>query len=71
MTQHTGQAASDEAVFIVGRPVVTIFHNPDNLFSIVKMKITKTNSGYEDKEIVIKGSFPPLANEECITGTEI
>ncbi|WOV88778.1 ATP-dependent RecD-like DNA helicase [Sporosarcina oncorhynchi] len=64
MTQHTGQAASDEAVFIVGRPVVTIFHNPDNLFSIVKMKITKTNSGYEDKEIVIKGSFPPLANEE-------
>ncbi|MCM3743434.1 ATP-dependent RecD-like DNA helicase [Sporosarcina luteola] len=53
-----------EAVFIVGRPVVTIFHNPDNLFSIVKMKITKTNSGYEDKEIVIKGNFPPLANED-------
>ncbi|MCM3710810.1 SF1B family DNA helicase RecD2 [Sporosarcina luteola] len=55
---------NNEAVFIVGRPVVTIFHNPDNLFSIVKMKITKTNSGYEDKEIVIKGNFPPLANED-------
>lgn len=53
-----------EAIFIVGRPVVTIFHNPDNLFSIVKMKISKTNSGYEDKEIVIKGNFPPLANED-------
>ncbi|MDN4607098.1 SF1B family DNA helicase RecD2 [Sporosarcina highlanderae] len=54
----------EEAMFIVGRPVVTIFHNPDNLFSIVKLKITKTNSGYADREIVIKGNFPPLANEE-------
>ncbi|WP_262173427.1 ATP-dependent RecD-like DNA helicase [Saccharococcus sp. Marseille-Q5394] len=61
MTEGKG---NNEAVFIVGRPVVTIFHNPDNLFSIVKMKITKTNSGYEDKEIVIKGNFPPLANED-------
>lgn len=55
---------NNEAIFIVGRPVVTIFHNPDNLFSIVKMKISKTNSGYGDKEIVIKGNFPPLANED-------
>ncbi|WP_339250703.1 ATP-dependent RecD-like DNA helicase [Sporosarcina sp. FSL W8-0480] len=57
-------AGKTEAMFIVGRPVVTIFHNPDNLFSIVKLKITKTNSGYADREIVIKGNFPPLANEE-------
>ncbi len=28
------------------------------------MKISKTNSGYEDREIVIKGNFPPLANED-------
>lgn len=55
---------NNEAIFIVGRPVVTIFHNPDNLFSIVKMKISKTNSGYEDKEIIIKGNFPPLSNED-------
>ncbi|MGG0667531.1 ATP-dependent RecD-like DNA helicase [Lederbergia citrisecunda] len=59
-----GGQGNNEAIFIVGRPVVTIFHNPDNLFSIVKMKISKTNSGYEDKEIVIKGNFPPLANED-------
>lgn len=58
------EGKGNEAVFIVGRPVVTIFHNPENLFSIVKMKISKTNSGYEDKEIVIKGNFPPLGNEE-------
>ncbi|MEZ7170861.1 ATP-dependent RecD-like DNA helicase [Sporosarcina sp. OR05] len=63
MTVGNGQG-NIEQLFIVGRPVVTIFHNPDSLFSIVKMKITKTNSGYEDKEIVIKGSFPPLSNED-------
>src|SRR5690606_26454437 len=59
-----GGKGNNEAGFIVGRPVVTTFHNPDNLFSIDKMKINKTNSGYEDKEIVIKGNFPPLANED-------
>lgn len=63
MTVGNGQG-NNEQLFIVGRPVVTIFHNPDSLFSIVKMKISKTNSGYEDKEIVIKGSFPPLSNED-------
>ena len=61
MTEGKG---NNEATFIVGRPVVTIFHNPDNLFSIVKMKISKTNSGYEDREIVIKGNFPPLADDD-------
>lgn len=55
---------SESALFITGRPVVTIFHNSSNLFSIVKLKITSTNTDYGDKEIVIKGSFPPLSAEE-------
>lgn len=50
--------------YIIGRPIVTIFHNATNLFSIVKMKVTSTNTDYRDKEIVIKGSFPPLIAEE-------
>lgn len=53
-----------EEVFLTGRPVVTIFHNPDNLFSIVKLKMRETNSGYEDKEIIVKGTFPQLNAEE-------
>lgn len=53
-----------EEPFVIGRPLVTIFHNPDNLFSIVKLKITKTNCTYEEKEIIVKGSFPPLSEED-------
>ncbi|MBB4825805.1 exodeoxyribonuclease V alpha subunit [Sporosarcina luteola] len=53
-----------EEVFLVGRPVVTIFHNPTNLFTIAKLKISKTNCGYGDKEIVIKGNFPQLTENE-------
>ena len=51
-------------IFLIGRPVVTIFHNPDNLFTIAKLKVRETNSGYEDKEIIVKGSFPQLNPED-------
>ncbi|AXH98933.1 ATP-dependent RecD-like DNA helicase [Sporosarcina sp. PTS2304] len=50
--------------YLIGRAVVTIFHNPTNLFSIVKLKVTSTNTEYKEREIVIKGSFPPLLAEE-------
>ncbi len=53
-----------EEVYLSGRPVVTIFHNPDNLFSIIKLKMKETNSGYEDKEIIVKGTFPQLTHDE-------
>ena len=51
----------NEEIFILGRPVVTIFHNPENLFTIVKLKLSETNSGYEEKEIIVKGNFPQLS----------
>lgn len=53
-----------EEPFVVGKPFVTIFHNPDNLFTIAKLKIAKTNCDYEEKEIVVKGNFPQLAPED-------
>ena len=53
-----------EEMFIKGKPVVTIFHNSTNLFSIVKLKIDETNSTYEDKEIIVTGYFPQLMNED-------
>ncbi|MFJ7933573.1 ATP-dependent RecD-like DNA helicase [Sporosarcina sp. NPDC096371] len=63
MEGHSGVAKVEE-IFLIGRPVVTIFHNPDSLFTIVKLKVRETNSGYEDKEIIVKGSFPQLTPEE-------
>ncbi|BAQ11529.1 ATP-dependent exonuclease v subunit alpha [Bacillus sp. OxB-1] len=53
-----------EEIFLRGRPVVTIFHNPDNLFTILKLKVRETNSGYSEKEIIVKGNFPQLNEDE-------
>ena len=53
-----------EAMFIIGKPVVTIFHNASNLFSIIKLKVNETNTTYTDNEIIVTGYFPPLMNEE-------
>ncbi len=58
------EATKTNEIFLIGRPVVTIFHNPDNLFTIVKLKVRETNSGYEDREIIVKGSFPQLTPDE-------
>ncbi|TWT26225.1 ATP-dependent RecD-like DNA helicase [Planomicrobium sp. CPCC 101110] len=54
----------EEVQFVLGRPVVSIFHNPDNLFSIAKVKIQQTNTSYEEKEIIVSGYFPQLSLEE-------
>ncbi|MBT2582381.1 ATP-dependent RecD-like DNA helicase [Planococcus sp. ISL-109] len=53
-----------ESEFVLGHPVVSIFHNPQNLFSIIKLKIQQTNSSYAEKEIIVSGYFPKLSIEE-------
>lgn len=53
-----------ETHFVLGRPVVSIFHNPQNLFSIAKVKIQETNTTYTEKEIIVSGYFPKLSLEE-------
>ncbi|WP_040286682.1 SF1B family DNA helicase RecD2 [Sporosarcina koreensis] len=58
------EIANTEEPFLIGRAVVTIFHNPDSLFTIAKLKVKKTNCSFEGKEIVVKGSFPRLSEEE-------
>lgn len=49
---------NNEKQFITGRPIVSIFHNPQNLFSIIKVKIKSTNTTYTDKEVIVSGYFP-------------
>ncbi|MBU9672857.1 ATP-dependent RecD-like DNA helicase [Planococcus sp. CP5-4] len=53
-----------DSEFVLGRPVVSIFHNPQNLFSIIKVKIQQTNTPYTEKEIIVSGYFPKLSLEE-------
>ena len=50
-------------LFIVGRPIVTIFHNESNMYSIVRIKIQETNIQTEEKEIIIVGYLPMLTDD--------
>lgn len=58
-------------LFILGRPIVSIFHNATNMYSIVRVKIQETNLQYDDKEIIVVGYFPKLNEDELyrFTGT--
>lgn len=62
MTENLSLFA-EEPLFVVGRPVVSIFHNADNLFSIIKLKIQETNTDYSEREIIVAGYFPQVDEE--------
>jgi exodeoxyribonuclease V alpha subunit len=49
-----------EKTYIKGNPLVTIFHNEENLYTVAKISITETNEKIEEKEIVVTGVFPNL-----------
>lgn len=51
-------------LFVLGRPIVSIFHNNQNMYSIVRIKIQETNVAFDEKELIVVGYFPPLQNDE-------
>ena len=53
--------------FIKGTHLVTIFHNEQNLYSVVRIRVKDTNVSYDEKEAVITGYFPALHEEEIYT----
>lgn len=58
---------NEDKLFVSGRPIVSIFHNEDNLYSILKVKIKSTNTTYTNKEGIIVGYFPKLSTDESYT----
>ncbi len=58
-------------LFILGRPIVSIFHNATNMYSIVRVKIQETNLQYDDKEMIVVGYFPKLNEDELYRFTGI
>ncbi|MGM9928275.1 MAG: ATP-dependent RecD-like DNA helicase [Bacillus sp. (in: firmicutes)] len=51
-------------LFMKGRHIVTIFHNEQNLYSVVRIRVDETNAAYEEQEAVIVGYFPPIHEHE-------
>jgi len=63
-TQDTLDLFSEQGTFIKGRPFVTIFHNEQNLYSVIRIRIDETNDSYDDKEAVVTGYFPKIHEQE-------
>ncbi len=51
-------------IYMKGRHLVTIFHNEQNLYSVVRIRVDETNAAYDEKEVVIVGYFPPIYEHE-------
>ncbi|RDU35095.1 ATP-dependent RecD-like DNA helicase [Neobacillus piezotolerans] len=55
---------SEQGKFVKGRPIVTIFHNETNLYTVARIRVDDTNDTYEDREAVVTGYFPKLHDQE-------
>ncbi|WP_312093367.1 ATP-dependent RecD-like DNA helicase [Niallia sp.] len=56
-----------EKKYVKGRHLVTIFHNEQNLYSVLRIRVDETNHDYDDKEAVITGYLPKMNEEESYT----
>lgn len=55
---------AEQGKFVKGKHLVTIFHNEQNLYSVLRIRVEETNHEYEDKEAVITGYFPKIHEHE-------
>ncbi|MEO2074568.1 MAG: ATP-dependent RecD-like DNA helicase [Bacillus sp. (in: firmicutes)] len=54
----------EQGKFVKGRPIVTIFHNEQNLYTVLRIRVDETNHPYDDKEAVVTGYFPKVHEQE-------
>ncbi|MFE8703278.1 ATP-dependent RecD-like DNA helicase [Cytobacillus sp. FJAT-54145] len=54
----------EQGKYIKGKHLVTIFHNENNLYTVLRIRVEETNENYEDKEAVITGYFPKVHEQE-------
>ncbi|MDP4083405.1 MAG: ATP-dependent RecD-like DNA helicase [Bacillota bacterium] len=55
---------SEQGKFVKGKHLVTIFHNEQNLYTVLRIRVEETNDQYDDKEAVITGYFPKIHEQE-------
>jgi exodeoxyribonuclease V alpha subunit len=58
---------TDSEKYIKGHPIVTIFHNDSNLYTVIRIRIEETTENYEDKEAIVTGYFPLLQDHDTYT----
>ncbi|HWO74754.1 MAG TPA: ATP-dependent RecD-like DNA helicase [Bacillus sp. (in: firmicutes)] len=64
MRQESFNLFAETEKFIKGRPIVTIFHNESNLYTVVRIRVEETDEIYDEKEAVVTGYFPRIHEED-------
>jgi exodeoxyribonuclease V alpha subunit len=62
--QNSLDLFAEQGKFVKGKHLVTIFHNEQNLYTVMRIRVEETNDQYEDKEAVITGYFPKIHEQE-------
>lgn len=44
--------------YIKGVPVRVLFHNPDNFYTVVRIRVEESSEKVKEKEVTVKGYFP-------------
>ena len=55
---------NEQEKYMKGTHLVTIFHNEQNLYSVVRIRLEETNEQYIEKEAVVTGYFPRIHENE-------
>ncbi len=65
MSQQESMGLFEDELYIKGRHLVTIFHNKDNLYTVMRIRVDETNDeGYDEKEAVITGHLPEVHEQD-------
>jgi exodeoxyribonuclease V alpha subunit len=62
--QNSLDLFQEQQKFMKGTHLVTIFHNENNLYSVVRIRLQETNLEYTEKEAVVTGYFPRIHEDE-------
>ncbi|MGM9987649.1 MAG: ATP-dependent RecD-like DNA helicase [Bacillaceae bacterium] len=53
--------------YIKAQSIVTVFHNDENMYTVARVKVLKTNENLQETEIMVTGYFPKLQEEDVYT----
>lgn len=65
--QNSLDLFEEQAKYVKGRHLVTIFHNEENLYTVLRIRVDETNDSYEDKEAVVTGYLPRMHENDTYT----
>jgi exodeoxyribonuclease V alpha subunit len=65
--QESADLFGENERYVKGLVKVVIFHNEQNLYSVLKVRVHETSENFEDKEITVTGYFPLLHEDDTYT----